>query len=210
MTDTAVVPGSRAAKPRQVLDAARELFLRDGYSATSMDAIAKAAGVSKATVYAHYASKEDLFAAMMRVECSRTWPELSGFEMSQLDPIAKLREVAHRYVTFITSPYVVGLLRVVASEAPRTPEIGRIFYESGPGLGRKRFAELLALADSRGLLRIRDPLRAADHFFSLLRGDMHIRRLIGLPAPADDQLAADADEVIAMFLRLYARDPASA
>ena len=47
MTDTAVVPGSRAAKPLQILDAARDLFLRDGFSATSMDAVAKLAEEAK-------------------------------------------------------------------------------------------------------------------------------------------------------------------
>ena len=71
-------PGSRAAKPQQILDAARALFLKDGFSATSMDAVAKAAGVSKATVYAHYKSKEELFAAMIGAECGRTWPELAA------------------------------------------------------------------------------------------------------------------------------------
>lgn len=204
MTDTLTVPGSRAAKPLQILDAARELFLRDGFGATSMDMVAKAAGVSKATIYAHYSSKEELFAAMMNAECGRTWPELTGSELYKLNPIAKLREVAQRYVRFIVSPYTVSLLRTVASEATRTPELGRIFYENAPGLGRKRFAELLQAADSKGALRVPDPLKAADHFFSLLRSDMHVRCLIGLPAPGEEQLDAHAREVVEMFLRLYA------
>ena len=210
MTDTLTNPGSRAAKPQQILDAARQLFLKDGFSVTSMDAVAKAANVSKATVYAHYTSKEELFAAMMNAECGRTWPELTGSELYDLDPVAKLREVAQRYVRFITSPYTVSLLRVVASEATRTPELGRIFYENAPGLGRRRFAELLQAADANGILRVSDPLRAADHFFSLLRSDMHIRCLVGLPAPGEKELDDHAREVVEMFLRLYQPAPASA
>lgn len=204
MSDTLALPRGRAAKPQQILDAARTLFLGDGFSATSMDAVARAANVSKATVYAHYTSKEELFAAMMNAECGRTWPELTGSELFDLDPVAKLREVAQRYVRFITSPYTVSLLRVVASEATRTPELARIFYENAPGLGRRRFAELLQAANGQGTLKIPDPLRAADHFFALLRSDMHIRCLIGMPAPREEELDAHAREVVEMFLRLYA------
>jgi TetR/AcrR family transcriptional repressor of mexJK operon len=203
MADTPA-PGSRAAKPQQILDAARDLFLKDGFSTTSMDAVAKLAGVSKATVYAHFTSKEELFAAMIDVECRRTWPELATPYHGQAEPIEKIREVAQRYVRFIVSGYPVSLLRTVAAEASRTPELGRIFYESAPGLGRLRFAELLEAADAKGLLRIPDPLRAADSFFAMLRGDIHLRCLVGMPAPSDETLAAHAHEITEMFLRLYA------
>jgi TetR/AcrR family transcriptional regulator, mexJK operon transcriptional repressor len=197
-------PGSRAAKPQQILDAARALFLRDGFSATSMDAVAKAAGVSKATVYAHYKSKEELFAAMIGAECGRTWPELAARYQGEAEPIAKIRDVAQRYVRFILSDYPVSLLRTVAAEAARSPALARIFYEAAPGLGRQRFAELLVIANAQGVLRIADPLQAADTFFSMLRGDLHLRRLIGLPAPEEQALAAHAEEMTGLFLRMYA------
>lgn len=205
MTDTAVAaPGSRAAKPLQILDAARELFLRDGFSATSMDAVAKVAGVSKATVYAHFSSKEELFAAMTEAECRRSWPEITSAEIGQLDPIPKLREVAERYVRFITSGYPVSLLRVVSAGAPRNPALGRIFYDNAPGAGRLKFAELLRHADAGGLLRVPDPLHAADTFFAMLRGDIHIRILVGMPLPSEAELTAHAREVVDRFLKAYA------
>jgi TetR/AcrR family transcriptional repressor of mexJK operon len=204
MTDTvAAPPGSRAAKPQQILDAARELFLRDGFSTTSMDAVAKAAGVSKATVYAHFTSKEELFAAMMDAECRRTWPEITSDEIGRLDPIPKLREVAERYVRFITSGYPVALLRVVSAEAARNPTLGRIFYDSAPGAGRKKFAELLGYADAEGRLRVPDPLHAADTFFAMLRGDLHIRVMVGMPLPSEAELVAHAREIVDRFLKAY-------
>jgi AcrR family transcriptional regulator len=205
MTDTAVAtPGSRAAKPMQILDAARELFLRDGFSTTSMDAVAKLANVSKATVYAHFSSKEELFRAMMEAECRRTWPEITSDELAQLDPIPKLREVAERYVRFITSGYPVALLRVVSAEAARNPALGPIFYDSAPGAGRKKFAELLRYADTQGQLRIPDPVHAADTFFAMLRGDLHIRVMVGLPLPSEAELTAHAREIVERFLKAYA------
>ncbi len=206
MTDTAPPsPGSRAAKPLQILEAARELFLRDGFSATSMDAVAKLANVSKATVYAHFSSKEELFAAMMESECRRTWPEIGSADIALLDPIPKLREVAERYIRFITSGYPVSLLRVVSAEAARNPALGRIFYDSAPGAGRAKFAELLRHADDRGLIRVPDPLHAADTFFAMLRGDIHIRILVGMPLPSEAELAAHAREIVERFLKAYAR-----
>ncbi len=204
MTDTAVVPGSRAAKPLQILEAARDLFLRDGFSPTSMDAVAKVAGVSKATVYAHFSSKEELFAAMINAECARTWPEITSNEIGQLEPIPKLREVAERYVRFITGGYPVSLLRVVSAEAGRNPALGRIFYDSAPGAGRTKFAELLRHADAQRLLRVPDPLHAADTFFAMLRGDIHIRILVGMPLPSEAELAAHAREIVGRFLKAYA------
>jgi len=205
MTDTAApAPGSRAAKPLQILEAARELFLKDGFSVTSMDAVAKRANVSKATVYAHFSSKEELFAAMMEAECRRTWPEIASDELAYVDPIPKLREVAERYVRFITSGYPVSLLRVVSAEATRNPHLARIFYDSAPGAGRAKFAGLLRYADMRGLLRVPDPLHAADTFFAMLRGDIHIRALVGMSLPDEAEMTRHAQEVVERFLKAYA------
>jgi AcrR family transcriptional regulator len=190
------------------LDAARELFLKDGFSATSMDAVAKRAAVSKATVYAHFSSKEELFAAMIDVECRRTWPELSTPYFGQTDPIEKIREIALRYVRFIVGAYPVSLLRTVAAEASRTPELGRVFYESAPGLGRQRFAELLQIANARGVLAVPEPLHAADTFLAMLRGDIQLRCLVGMPLPSDEAIAAHAEECAKRFIRAYA-PPAS-
>jgi AcrR family transcriptional regulator len=203
-TTALAASGSRAAKPQQVLDAARTLFLRDGFSATSMDAVAKEAGVSKATVYAHYKSKEELFAGIIHAECTRSWPEtLGGVDMEAIDPIEKLREIAGRYVRFINGSWPISVLRTVAAEAKRSPELGRLFYESGPDRGRRAFAGLLAAADAKGLLRIPDPLQATDTFFAMLRGDIHLRCLVGLPAPSEAELAAHAEAMTEMFLRLH-------
>lgn len=210
MTDTSTAAlGSRAAKPQQILDAARDLFLRDGFGATSMDAVAKTAGVSKATVYAHFSSKEELFAEMMSAECRRYWPELLDRERAPADPVGKLREIGRRYIHFINGSYSVSLLRIVASEAARLPELGRIFYEMGPNRGRARFIELLSRIDRTGALTIPDPVQATDRFFSMLRGDAHLRCLIGMEAPLATQLDAYADEAVAAFLKLYAPTPAS-
>lgn len=213
MTDTAAPfapppaasPGSRAAKPQQILDAARDLFTRDGFSGTSMDAVAKAAAVSKATIYAHFSSKEELFGAMMSAECGRYWPELMELEVPAGAPVEVLHALARRFMRFITSSYAISLLRIVAAESARIPELGRIFYESGPARGRARFADFVRHLDRVGVLNAADPVKATDHFFSLMRGDLHIRCLIGIEVPDEDQLDTHAREAVELFLKLYAR-----
>jgi len=212
MTDTAtpattpaVLPGSRAAKPQQILDAARDLFTRDGFSGTSMDAVAKAAAVSKATIYAHFSSKEELFGAMMSAECRRYWPELMEMEVPAGAPVEVLHALARRFMRFITGSYAISLLRIVAAESARIPELGRIFYEAGPARGRARFADFVRYLDRIGVLNAADPVKTTDHFFSLMRGDLHIRCLIGIEAPSEEQLDAHAREAVELFLKLYAR-----
>jgi TetR/AcrR family transcriptional repressor of mexJK operon len=209
MTDTAApqatLPGSRAAKPQQILEAARELFIRDGFSGTSMDAVAKSANVSKATIYAHFASKEELFGAMMSAECRRYWPELTDLEVPAGAPVEVLHALARRFMRFITGSYAISLLRIVASEATRIPELGRIFYEAGPARGRARFADFVRYLDRIGVLNAADPVRTTDHFFSLMRGDLHIRCLIGIEVPSEEQLDAHAKEAVELFLKLYGR-----
>lgn len=213
MTDTAAPfapppaasPGSRAAKPQQILDAARDLFTRDGFSGTSMDAVAKAAAVSKATIYAHFSSKEELFGAMMSAECGRYWPELMELEVPAGAPVEVLHALARRFMRFITSSYAISLLRIVAAESARIPELGRIFYESGPARGRARFADFVRHLDRIGVLNAADPVKATDHFFSLMRGDLHIRCLIGIGVPDENQLDTHAREAVELFLKLYAR-----
>lgn len=204
-TASAAAPGSRAAKPQQILDAARDLFIRDGFGGTSMDAVAKAAAVSKATIYAHFSSKEELFGAMMSAECGRYWPELMEMEVPVGAPVEVLHALARRFMRFITGSYAISLLRIVAAESARIPELGRIFYEAGPARGRARFADFVRYLDRTGVLNAADPVKTTDHFFSLMRGDLHIRCLIGIEAPSEEQLDTHAREAVELFLKLYAR-----
>ena len=61
-----------------ILAAAKRAFLAAGFGAVSMDTIAREAGVSKATVYAHFGSKEELFGAVIERECERYFDRFSA------------------------------------------------------------------------------------------------------------------------------------
>src|SRR6202163_4362824 len=134
----AAEPGRSARKRQAILDAAATIFLRQGYLGTSMDEIAAGAGVSKQTVYKHFADKERLFVEIVVA----TVDEISDpvhEEVLQLvdtrspDLERDLRELGRRLLARVLQPRVLELRRLVIGEASRFPELGRAFYERGPG-----------------------------------------------------------------------------
>ena len=91
------------AKRRAILEAAKSLFLRNGYDGSSMDAIAAEAGVSKLTVYSHFTDKETLFSAAIKAKCEEQLPELL-FELPDNVPLeSQLLEIARGFLALVNS-----------------------------------------------------------------------------------------------------------
>ena len=116
-------------KAAAILEAARHVFLEQGYGDASMDAIARRADVSKATLYAYFAGKEKLFAAIVAVECQRLslQMDLAGTEGLDLDQA--LHQIGRSFLGLVTSTQGLGIYRIVVAEVARFPELGRIFDE---------------------------------------------------------------------------------
>lgn len=198
--------GRRAAKEQQIRQAAARLFLEHGYGAVSMDAVARAAGVSKATIYAHFADKAALFETLIKEESARRWPDVAVLDAEPGDLRATLLAVATAYAELLVSPPVVQVFRMVVAEAPRFPELGRAFYEGGPRLLHDRLAAYLARAVAQGRLAIADPRLAAQQFFAMMRGEHHLLAVIGLDPPGTvppSEIADIAERATDMFLRAY-------
>lgn len=193
------------AKRCAILTAATEVFLELGFGAASMDSVAQRAEVSKATVYKHFGSKEMLFGALIRARCRETLSPLQIPETDANDLEATLRATARRFVGLIMDERAVSLYRVVVAEASRFPELARAFYENGPKQAIGSLADYLCEEAARGHLDIRDPTMAAEHFFSLLSGYVHVRALLGIgrcrqAADLDDHIAGAVDT----FMRAFA------
>jgi AcrR family transcriptional regulator len=122
-----------------VRETALRLFLENGYEATSMDAVASAAGTTKATLYARYRSKEGIFRAVLEWAVTRRdWP-VEEPDLPGLDDLeGGLREVARVAVRRATHPAMVGLARIAVSEAGRFPDIARRTY-AAPAWPRRTF-----------------------------------------------------------------------
>jgi TetR/AcrR family transcriptional regulator, regulator of autoinduction and epiphytic fitness len=122
-----------AEKRGAVLDAASELFLARSYANTSLEEVAKRAGVSSATVYKHFPTKAALFGGIMQ----RLWangPDQPRQMPVSGDPRAGLLEIGRAYSDLLSQQRTIDLFRVVTAEAPRFPEIGRELYDLGSSL----------------------------------------------------------------------------
>jgi len=188
----------------QVLEGARQVFMRDGFEGSSVDDIARAAGVSKATLYSYFPDKRLLFSEVARIECNRQAEE--ALEVIGTDaPVEQvLQEAANRIVRFFLSDFGQQVYRICVSESYRFPELGKRFYESGPALVRARMSQVLSPYVEKGILKIDDMDLAANQFGELCKSDLFVRCLCGVECQKSE---ADIERVVngavEMFLARY-------
>ena len=200
------------AKREAILAAAQVLFLNNGYEGSSMDAIAAEAGVSKLTLYSHFKDKEALFGEAVKTTCETRLPR----KLFMLEEDCSIRQVlldiGQAFHELVNSPESIGLHRLMVAMAPQNSALSRMFFDAGPQRLLLDLEQLLTQANQRGMLQMDDPMRAAEHFCSLIKGAAHFRLLIGYAALPD---AAEADkhvrDCVALFMRAYgiADTPAS-
>ncbi|CAA7622211.1 Transcriptional regulator [Candidatus Terasakiella magnetica] len=191
-----------SAKREAILDAAQIAFLEEGYAATSMDAVATKAGVSKATIYAHFDSKDLLFAAVIHRRCESS--EIYATPDKTLDARATLKAVATRLMTLLLSPEALSMYRVVVAESLRQPDLARAFYESGPARGKIEIGAIFSELHRRGELAVSDPWQAADQFVGMLRTDYFMRALLGLAQKDGQTMDGIIDNAVETMVRAYA------
>lgn len=188
-----------------MLEAAQHLFGEAGYESVSMELIAKMAGVSKATLYAHFDSKEKLFSAILASEGAHVERSVAIPEVFEGDAEAVLRRFAHDYVRFFVEGRALKTYRLFVCDLHRFPHLVRRFHTSGPMATKARLARLLEQMNERGALSIDNAELAADHLASLVQGSLPLDRAIGLPPPAPVELARHVESALGLFLRGYAR-----
>ena len=198
-------------KAGAILAAAERAFLAGGFGAVTMDRIAREAGVSKATVYAHFSGKEELFGAVVAHLSERRF---HGFSVEALDPRdieASLTTIAARFLDLVLSPEAIALNRIIIGEVTRFPVLGQVFWAAGPERTREQIEAFLRRAAEAGSLAVADARLAAEQFVALARGEIHLRRLLRLEDPGDPAaLGAAAAQAVATFLRAFqAADTAS-
>ncbi len=190
-----------SAKQDAIVEAAAEVFLEQGFGSASMDEIARRAGVSKATVYSHFDSKPALFGAIVQHRCQRTLSAMLA-EMSDKPVAETLTAVGRQFLDVLMMPGSLPLYRVVLAEAPRFPELGRIFYEAGPDRCAVALAQYLAALHERGSLDVPDARWAAEQFFGAVLGQIHIRMLLMVAgdAPGPEERTRYVAAAVSTFL----------
>jgi TetR/AcrR family transcriptional repressor of mexJK operon len=198
-----------SAKREEIVLSATELFMENGYELTSMEAVARQAGVSKLTIYSHFADKNELFRAIIQYRCDKIGMPASFAAEVKLEPREAFLNIARHAAANIFRADALRLMRIVQSEALRHPEIVQAYYEAGPKRVKTAFAGLLSEYNRRGLLSVADPMRGAEQFFSLLKGERLQRTLMLMsPSPDTGELEAHIKATVDFFLAAYRPCPA--
>ncbi|MBG1240577.1 TetR/AcrR family transcriptional regulator [Nostoc sp. NZL] len=114
-------------KVEQILQGAMQEFLQNGYAGTSMDRVAVAAGVSKATVYSHFQDKEGLFKVLLEQLTSKKNISIFGTEPIEGEPVAILHQIAAKALEhMINDKEHSAFMRVLIGESGRFPELAQI------------------------------------------------------------------------------------
>lgn len=202
-------PLSERARARReaILEAGRELFLAEGYAATSLSEVVKRSGGSLATLYELFGSKRGLFEAIL-VDYSGRVMEPFATDDLETDPERGLAEVARRYLETTLDPKIVAWWRTMLAEASRVPELREIFLGCDGGPMQRAIAAYLERLRRRGLLELDDPSHAAGQFLELVRGALHRRALVGDESIEPRELERQVRRAVRLFLYGCAAAPA--
>jgi TetR/AcrR family transcriptional repressor of mexJK operon len=188
-----------------ILDGALRTFLRSGFEGTSVDTVAQVAGVAKSTLYAHFASKDDLFAALLHDRVCEFSASLEFALAGKTAFADALVAVALAFLRMLNEPQRGDFMRLIIAESARYPALANLFYEAGPRRTRDTIATLLATAPASAGCRFDDPARCAEDLLGILSGHGQLRAVLGLPPESwDRDLPARAERAVAGFLRMHA------
>jgi TetR/AcrR family transcriptional regulator, mexJK operon transcriptional repressor len=158
-------------KRKTLLEAATAVFLEKGYDGTSMDDVAARVEVSKPTLYKYFFDKQHLFAEVVRATTDQI-DDLVRLVVETMDGETDvnldLAVLARRFINALMQPQVLRLRRLVIANADRFPDVGRSWYEQGFLRVLQTLATTFQSLADRQLLKIGDPLLAANHFVGLL------------------------------------------
>lgn len=187
-----------------MLEAAADLFIAHGYGPVSMDSVARAASVSKATLYAHFASKDALFATIISEGCRRNAMAVDNFPADVADIGDSLRAIGGRVLRFLLEERTLAIYRVVVSESARFPELGRAFMHNGPVVFRDGFAAWVAAQTRAGRLHAADPVLASHHFLALLKSGLFMAATLAItPAATEAEIDATVAAAVTTFLAAF-------
>ena len=193
-------------KDRMILDAATALFMERGFEASSMEAIAERAGVSKMTLYARFKDKDALFAASVQAKCESFVGE-SLFTALAGESVAQgLARIARSFVALVTDPGAVSVLGLINRESARAPQLAGLFFDVAVLRMLARMQEFLALHIRAGHLAMPPECLAGAswRFLGAVKGEAHLRAMLTLPPPPSASLEAHVQNCVQDFLQLYA------
>jgi len=198
-----VVPDEDSSKRRQIVAGARKVFMDLGFDGASMGEIARAAGVSKGTLYVYFADKNRLFEAIVEEEAR----ERSGLVFN-LDPEREititLREFGETWLSYVCRPGGGSSIRTVMAIAERMPEVGRRYYEQMLESLINRLAAYLEARVKAGDLAIDDCKLAASQFQLMCQASLFLPFIFqASPPPSAERIREVVESAIRVFQAAY-------
>ncbi|WP_372707479.1 TetR/AcrR family transcriptional regulator [Brevundimonas sp.] len=191
------------SKDEAILAAAGELFMERGYEAASVDAVAQAAGVSKATIYARYDDKEALFCAVLKHECD-TVVMPSGLQPDPDRPVHEmLVDLANGFLDLVLGDRAMRMHKVIVAESARAPRMAELFFETAVLQLQGRVADWLRAETAAGRLSVGDPEGAAWRYLGAVKSEAHLRASLGLKPMAPDVLSRHVEACADDFLKAH-------
>ena len=189
-----------------IMKSACRLFLKNGYTHTSMDAVALDAKVSKQTVYTYFTNKDVLFCQMIEDLCNAHSPPESILEDPSLTHEQALLKIGQGFMEIITSQRGIAIHRLLMTQANRHPRVAQLFFESGPVKMQRLLTNYLEKQVEAGAMAIENVDHAASYFFAMLKGWHHMRLILRIkPLPTKKELDAHVKETVAGFCKMYRR-----
>lgn len=191
-------------KRRQILDGARQMFLSKGFEGASVQDIARAAQVSKGTLYVYFDNKEAMFEALVMFECGRMQETLQRLGSGSGTVSYELNQIALHMIRSLLHPEKLAAMRTMIGAGERFPELARQLYQAGPYRTARVLAEYLERRCKQGDLEIEDCLEAASEFLDLVFAGQQRRALLMMPPLNDTEIEAHVARRVAHFLSMYA------
>jgi TetR/AcrR family transcriptional repressor of mexJK operon len=187
---------------QRLVAAAEQVFVAGGYGAASMDDIARASGMSKKTIYQLFATKQELFAAV--IESRRA--ELAAMiereaSADSVRPEDVLRRFLRQIARFVLAPRQAALYRLAVAESQRAPELANAFHREGSAKVCLALTEWLTIQHERKTLHVPDPTAAARMLVAMAIAELQMRLLLGeLSQPDEGEIDLRVDHAVALFL----------
>ncbi|MDF5729732.1 MAG: TetR/AcrR family transcriptional regulator [Rhizonema sp. PD38] len=190
-------------KTEAILEGGMQEFLAHGYAATSMDRVAIAAKVSKATVYSHFQDKESLFTTLIQRLVERKFQSIfdaTDAQILQTTPQVFLREFANQVLDIGTNaPQFLNFLRLILGESGRFPQLARIFVRN---IEQNAFKRLCQYFTSCPHLKLSDPEATARIFVGAIVHFLIVQDMLH----GKDILPMERDRLVNSLINLIIKD----
>ncbi len=191
------------SKRASIVLAAQALFCANGYGATTMEAIAEHAGVSKLTVYNQFGSKQDMFVAAVTAKCAEMLAPLDLAATGHMPPRHALIATGHTFLGLLLSPEAVAMFRLIMQE--QSSELSELFYRSAIQPTTEQVASVIAGFGPDAHLCVDDPRQAAHDYLDLIKGRPFLLSQMGLPPMGRAELERHVEHCADLMLRAWTR-----